>query len=235
MKRISWFLVVGILLGVSLLAAAVALYLVQQQRIDAQHVRIVADARANDELQQQYQGLVGQYTQAYGQLEASGVKPTTAPPSTLPSSPGTPGARGTDGVNGRGVAFALCTATGWAITYTDGDTESAGDCVGTTGAAGKTGAAGVDGKAGAPGLNGTDGVSVIGPTGPPGPVGTAGADGTPGAPGADGRDGVSVTSVSCAATDTGTAFRFTLTDGTTQDVPGDCDAPAPTPDQSPAG
>jgi hypothetical protein len=229
MKRINWFLVVGILLGVSLLVAAVSLYLVQQQRIDAQHGRIVSDAQANDELQQQYQGLVGQYTQAYGQLKASGVEPTTAPPSTLPSSPGAPGERGTAGRDGRGVAFALCTATGWAVTYTDGDTESAGSCVGSTGPAGKTGVAGVDGAAGAPGQNGADGVSVTGPDGPAGPPGPVGAAG------ADGGDGVSVTSVTCVPTDTGTAFRFALTDGSTQDVAGNCDVPTPIPDPSPAG
>lgn len=229
-KRINWFLVVGILLGVSLLVAAVSLYLVQQQRIDAQHARIVADAKANAKLQDQYQGVVGQYAKAYGQLEQSGVEPTTVPPSALPSAPGSSGSNGADGRDGRGVAFTLCTATGWAVTYTDGTTENSGNCVGATG---KPGAAGADGSAGAAGQDGSDGVSVVGPVGPVGPAGVAGADGAPGAPGVDGKDGTGVASVTCVATDAGTAFRFTLTDGSTRDVDGAC-TPPPTPTETPA-
>jgi hypothetical protein len=228
-KRINWFLVVGILLGISLLAAAVSLYLVQQQRIDAQHTRIVADAKANDELQQQYQGLVGQYTQAYGQLKDSGVQPTTAPPSTLSSSPGTPGERGSsgaDGQDGRGIAFALCTATGWAITYTDGATDNAGACVGSTGPAGPSGKVGTAGVPGAPGIPGTPGTN--------GTDGTDGTNGLDGRDGKDGKDGTDVASVTCTATDAGTAFRFTLTDGTTQDVAGTCTPPASDPTATPA-
>lgn len=205
----------------------------QQATIDDLRARNSAIAAQGADAQSQYQSLVKEYAQLYTQAESAGATPTTVDPSDVPTSvpvpsAGATGARGAAGDDGRGIAFALCTATGWAVTYTDGDTENAGDCIGKTGPAGKTGA---DGSSGTAGQNGVDGVSITGPAGPAGPAGATGATGPAGA---DGHDGVSVSSVSCVATATGAAFRFTLTDGTTQDVPGDCTPPAPDPTTTPA-
>lgn len=216
---------------VAIAVVLVALYVSQAQTIGVQRDRISTLLGQNGHQADRLDELTTEYTKLYGQATESGVRPTTAPPSALPGPAGTAGRDGRDGTaghDGRGVAFTLCTATGWAITYTDGETENAGgDC---TGATGKTGATGSAGAAGAPGKDGADGVSVIGPAGAAGPAGPAGATGPAGADGADGKDGTGVASVSCVTTDAGTAFRFTLTDGSTQDVDGTC-----TPDPEPAG
>jgi hypothetical protein len=79
---------------------------------------------------------------------------------------------------------------------------------------------GCRGAPGSPGAAGSPGDTVVGPPGP------AGADGAPGASGADGAPGpagAGVASVTCVQTDLlTTAFRFTFTDGTTNDVQGSC-------------
>ena len=77
------------------------------------------------------------------------------------------------------------------------------------------GCAGPAGAAGAPGAEGA--------SGPAGPAGATGADG---APGAAGSPGVSITAIACM--DDGT-WRFTMSDGTTIDVPGPCRTPTPEP------
>lgn len=228
-----------------------ALFFVQQSRIDSQAERLEKQSAQIDQLNGSNQYVTEQYVRAYGQATAEGVEPTTAPPSTLPKASTAPSAAAS-GKDGRGVAFSLCTALGWAVTYTDGKTENAGSCVGDRGPAGKAGKAGasgadgqdstIPGPVGAAGADGADS-TVPGPTGavgapgaagPVGPTGAAGSNGADGADGKDGKngaDGRGVSSVECV---TGPAFRFTFTDGTTQDVPGACDASTPSPDPTPA-
>jgi len=227
--RIGWLFAGVVTVGlVGLIVYALSS---QQATIDNLRARNKAIAAQGVNAQDQYQALVQQYGKLWDQAKSSGATPTTVDPSDVPTTvpaAGAPGARGASGEDGRGVAFSLCTATGWAITYTDGTTENAGgDCAGKTG---PTGAAGKDGAAGASGQDGTngpDGVSVTGPTGATGATGATGPVGPTGPPGSDGADGIGVATVACALTDDGsTVFRFTLTDGTTQDVPGAC-TPAP--------
>lgn len=225
-----------------------ALFFVQQSRIDSQQDRIEKQSAQIEDLDGRNQYVTEQYVKAYGQAKANGVEPTTAPPSTLPDADTAPKAAAS-GQDGRGVAFSLCTALGWAVTYTDGKTENSGTCIGDRGQAGKAGKPGADGKdstvpgpIGEAGADGADSTvpgptGSVGPTGgvgPVGPTGAAGSDGKDGAdgkPGTDGKDGRGVASVSCVD---GPAFRFTFTDGATQDIPGACDAPAPATSPSPA-
>lgn len=61
----------------------------------------------------------------------------------------------------------------------------------------------------------TKDMNLVGPQGPEGPQGPKGDPGADGADGADGTDGVSVT----GATSDGTNITFTLSDGSTIDVP----------------
>ena len=102
---------------------------------------------------------------------------------------------------------------------------------------GVVGPPGVRGEPGPRGERGEPGKSIVGPEGKagvdgrdstvPGPQGPAGMDSTvPGPAGRDGKDstvpgpqGVGIASISCM--DDGT-WRFTMTNGTTQDVAGPC-------------
>ncbi|MGN8049537.1 hypothetical protein ACTJKO_07570 [Curtobacterium sp. 22159] len=221
----KWFTQSNIIIAVAvacLVAVAIAFYGSNTAAMADKDDTIHVQRERISTLLQQNGDLSDAIAQANGKLQANGL-PTVAAPTE-----GAAGPAGSNGHDGRGVAFTLCTATGWAITYTDGETENAGgDC---TGATGKTGATGSAGAAGAPGKDGADGVSVTGPAGAAGPAGPAGAPGPAGADGADGKDGTGVASVSCVINDAGTAFRFTLTDGSTQDVDGTC-----TPDPEPTG
>lgn len=107
-----------------------------------------------------------------------------------------------------------------------GDTGPRGSqgVAGTPGAQGVPGETGPQGETGATGSQGVQGVP-----GPPGPQGEPGVAGPAGPQGAAGRG---VTSVECVTVDPltlSTAFRFTFSDGTTQDVAGACIPPNPTP------
>lgn len=221
---------------VAIAVVLVALYTSQAQTIGVQRDRISTLVAQNGRQSDRLDAAYAEYTKLYGQAKQSGVQPTTVAPSALPGPSGSSGKDGRDGLrgtDGRGIAFALCTVTGWTVTYTDGDTETAGPCIGDTGAAGSpgiagtTGAAGADGVDGQPGTPGADGApGATGPQGETGPTGQTGATGT------------GVASVSCTtAGDGSTVFRFVLTDGSTQDVPGACTPPtsSPTPDPDPAG
>lgn len=80
--------------------------------------------------------------------------------------------------------------------------------------------AGNAGCRGPEGQQGQQGVPGVGQQGVPG---TPGADGAPGPAGPTGPQGVSVTLIQCVMRDDlSTVFRFTLSDGTSQDVPGPC-------------
>ncbi|WP_141693367.1 collagen-like protein [Curtobacterium sp. UCD-KPL2560] len=203
---------------VAIVVVLVALYVSQAQTIGVQRDRIGVLVAQNGRQADRLDAAYAEYTKLYGQAKQSGVQPTTVAPSALPGPTGSSGRDGRDGprgADGRGIAFALCTATGWAVTYTDGDTENAGQCVGDSGAAGSPGAPGTTGAAGANGVDGQPGS--------PGADGAPGATGPQGEPGATGPAGTGVASVSCTTTDDGaTAFRFTLTDGSAQDVPAQC-------------
>lgn len=213
---------------VAIAVVLVALYTSQAQTIGVQRDRISTLVAQNGRQADRLDAAYAEYTKLYGQAKQSGVQPTTVAPSALPGPSGSAGKDGRDGLrgsDGRGIAFALCTATGWTVTYTDGGSETAGQCVGepgaagSQGAAGPTGASGTDGVDGQPGTPGADGApGVMGPQGEPGATGQTGATGT------------GVASVSCTTADDGSSvFRFVLTDGTTQDVPGSCTPPTPTP------
>ncbi|QGH80687.1 lysin B [Microbacterium phage Zanella] len=103
---------------------------------------------------------------------------------------------------------------------------------GLKGEKGDPGDDGAPGKDGSPGAKGDPGESVTGPGGPAGPAGPPGADGAPGATGPAGPAGPTgpagaagrgVVSVECVFTpELATAFRFTFTDATTQDILGSC-------------
>ncbi|WIA99757.1 collagen-like protein [Curtobacterium sp. MCBA15_012] len=211
---------------VAIVVVLVALYVSQAQTIGVQRDRIGALVAQNGRQADRLDAAYSEYTKLYGQAKQSGVQPTTVAPSALPGPTGSSGKDGRDGPrgsDGRGIAFALCTATGWTVTYTDGDTENAGQCVGDTGSAGSPGATG------AAGSNGSDGQP-----GAPGAHGAPGATGAQGDPGPAGQTGTGVASVSCAtAADGSTVFRFLLTDGTTQDIPGSCVVPSPSPSPTP--
>lgn len=132
---------------------------------------------------------------------------------------GSSGATGASGRDGTSIVSATCTGSGLEVFYSDGSQSNSGQCVGPPGKAG------MPGVAGPAGTNGTDSTvpGPQGPQGPPGPVGATGATGTPGADGTNGADGTGITTITCVTeTDGTTALRFTLTDGTTQDVPGAC-------------
>ncbi|SBN64468.1 Collagen triple helix repeat-containing protein [Curtobacterium sp. 9128] len=233
--RLGWAFAIIVTMGlVGLIVYALAS---QQATIDNLRSRNRAIAAQGLEGQKQYRELVEQYTQLTDQAKAAGVEPDTLDPSaipkTIPGPSGTAGARGAAGNDGRGVAFALCTATGWAVTYTDGETENGGDCIGKNGPIGKTGTDGNDGSPGLPGATGTAGKDGV--DGQPGANGADGATGAKGDTGATGPTGTGFTSVTCATTDDGsTVFRFTLTDGTTQDVAGTCSPTTPDPTETPA-
>lgn len=213
---------------VAIAVVLVALYTSQAQTIGVQRDRISTLVAQNGRQADRLDAAYLEYTKLYGQAKQSGVQPTTVAPSALPGPSGSAGKDGRDGLrgsDGRGIAFALCTATGWTVTYTDGDTENAGQCVGDTGTAGSPGAAGT---AGTPGKDGVDGQP--GAPGADGATGVTGPQGEPGATGPTGATGTGVSSVSCTTNDDGaTAFRFTFTDGSTQDVAGDCTPAAATP------
>jgi hypothetical protein len=90
---------------------------------------------------------------------------------------------------------------------------------GRDGSNGSNGESGADGEPGADGPSGPRGpAGERGPTGPEGPPGANGEDGAPGPAGNTGQAGVSVTDV---AFDSETcSFVFTLSDGTSDTVPG---------------
>lgn len=162
-----------------------------------------------DQVQEEYNGLYREYT------DATGGQPDAATPSQVndsvtmaPGKPGTPGVAGAQGPRGmmgeRGQA-------------------------GPAGPAGPAGADGEDGTAGANGGNGKDGLS-----GKDGLTGSAGADGAPGAPGAQGpqgepgaqggagpagMDGRGISSVTCAADG---SWIINYTDGMSSTTPGPC-------------
>ena len=156
------------------------------------------DERAeNAELRDQVDAL-------YEQVLAAGETPVVEP--AEPTGQGNP-ARGERGEPGRPPTAAelLVGIRGWG-------TVSPAACRGQDGI-------GTVGPAGPPGE------TVVGPAGPPGEtiVGPAGPQGEPGPAGPQGVPGVSVTVIECVMVDPLTsAFRFTFSDGTTQDVLGPC-------------
>jgi hypothetical protein len=219
-------LVVALFIGAGLLIAALFSSLTTSNA--ALRARVQQDVAAQSQAQNRYDRLRDQYDKLFRQATENGVEPSTVNPAQVPAqastntptaavpgpSTGTAGRDGTDGrngVDGRGVTSISCTGLGLLVTYSDGSTTNAGPCLGANGKDGADGAAGAPGAAGA---DGADGQSVVGPQGAQGPQGD---------PGATGATGTGVSSVSCVLEADGTtAFAFTLTDGTTQDVAGAC-------------
>lgn len=209
-------------LAVTLFVSSVHTMQMQDAHISAQDAQIKQQANRNQEL-------IGQYTKLFGESKKAGVNPTTPAPADLPTTPevGAKGATGASGRDGVSIVSAECTGSGLEIFFSDGSQSDAGTCVGPAGKSGSPG------PSGAPGVNGANS-TVAGPQGSPGPAGAPGQDGAPGkdgAPGPAGPAGNGLSSVTCVAeADASTAFRFTYTDGTTQDVAGAC-TPPPTPPQ----
>lgn len=224
---------IGIVLLLMGIAAVSGYGYVSNERVTALKSTL-ATTRTADAAE--YDSVLSKAERLQQQLKDAGKTPAV----TLPAPkavPGVPGARGAAGVS---VVGASCTGSGLEMFYSDGSSENAGQCVGAPGEAGKTGATGV---AGADGQNATS--AQIGAAvavycaangncqGPAGAEGTNGTNGTNGSDGAAGKDGTGISGVSCVAeTDGSTAFRFTFTDGTSQDVAGPCTPPTTSPTSS---
>jgi hypothetical protein len=64
-----------------------------------------------------------------GDTGAPGADSTVpGPPGADSTVPGPPGADGKDGKDGRGITDTQCTDDGWVVTYSDGETQNAGEC-----------------------------------------------------------------------------------------------------------
>lgn len=201
--RRQWVLYVAILAAiVTIGGGALVFVLFQQDRINNLQTRVVqqneAVASLTDDLVASQQNAQRLYDQL---LELPGVEPAGEDPEDVVTV-STPGATGATGSTGpRGVP---------------GEDGADSTVPGPQGSPGPAGPAGQDGTDGATGSTGATGESIVGPQGPQGEAGQ------PGTTGATGPQGVGVTGVTCAVTDGGTVFRFTFTDGTSQDVPGAC-------------
>lgn len=164
--------------------------------------QLILEINKNDALQQQYNKLYREFT------DATGKKPDAATPKQLQS---TPGATGQAGVRGQ--------------------TGPQGP-MGITGIAGSNGKNGANGAAGAAGASGSDGKDgAQGPVGPAGPAGPPGADSTvPGPTGAQGPAGPAgppgpgrgIQSIDCQGADATSSWIITYTDGATQQIAGPC-------------
>ncbi len=217
-----WFLRASVALVVLLCGALGGVAYVNAQRVDVLKASL-STTRATDAAQ--YDAVLSKAERLQQQVADSGKTPVVSLPAAKPVS-GVPGATGATGATGVSVTAAYCTGSGLEMFYSDGSTSNAGQCQGPPGKTGATGKAGADGAPGAasnvPGPEGP-----IGPTGATGATGPTGATGAPGATGPKGDTGTGVANISCVTEGDGTtAFRFTLTDGTPQDVAGQCTPPA---------
>ncbi|MFJ3383987.1 MULTISPECIES: hypothetical protein [unclassified Curtobacterium] len=221
----AWQSVLTWVVILTLIGAVIALVASQAATIDALRTRSFQLGQTTSQASTRYDRLFDEYSKLYDESEQQGVKPSTTDPSSVPSkatsgsTTGTPGATGATGSTGQAGAPGK-------------DGRNGKDCEdGSEGEAGAAGSTGATGDMGVPGQTGATGATgATGPQGPTGATGAAGKDGT------DGKDGRGVASVSCVATDTGTAYRFTFTDSTTTDIAGDCVPPVtPTDPANPAG
>lgn len=211
----AWQSVITWVVVLTAIGAVIALVASQFATIDALRTRNFQLGQNTSEAAARYDRLFDEYSKLYDESEQQGVKPSTTNPDDVPTkaTSGPTGATGAAGQDGSDGDDGTPGADG-----RDGRDGKDG-AQGAPGATGATGATGAAGETGAAGTAGTDGAT--GPQGPQGPTGATGANGT------DGKDGRGVASIDCVATDAGTVFRFTYTDGTTADVPGSC-TPAPT-------
>lgn len=222
---VGWAVVAVVIAGT--IALVVFALSTQQATIEALRDRNASLGHQIDEASSRYDRLFGEYSKLYDESKNHGVQPSTTNPTDVPDtatsgSTGPAGAAGAVGAQGPRGDMGVPGQTGPA-----GKDGQKGD-TGAPGATGDTGPAGSPGTAGSDGAPGAQGVP--GPQGATGPAGPAGKDG------ADGKDGRGIATVSCITTDTGTAFRFTFTDGTTTDVTGPCaPVPADTPTDAPTG
>jgi hypothetical protein len=174
-----------------------------------------------------YDRLLEAYVSAAGQLEDNGITPDLPTADVIEGEAGAAGAAGQRGADGRDATDEQVSRA--VVTFC----EEVG-CRGLDGAPGAPGGPGRDGAsvAGPAGANGADGTS--GSNGNDGAAGQPGADGAPGLPGADGQPGIGIAGIDCVQLDpVTTAFRFTLSDSTTRDVPGSCTPPISAPPETP--
>lgn len=166
-----------------LLAAMVVWHLINQQR----QLTALADALSAEQ----------------DAARARGQEPVAPDPGKLLDDPKF---RGPQGEAGRGVVSVQCIADRWQVTYTDRQTEDAGDCTGDAGPRGLPGPSGSPGPSGAPGADG-----AAGEPGPPGPSGPAG------------EDGRGIADVDCRRGDDGRwRWRIEYSDHTVDDDAGPC-------------
>ncbi|MET4780796.1 hypothetical protein [Glaciihabitans sp. UYNi722] len=161
----------------------------------------------------QYDNLLSLYAKSQAQLNANGITPTT-PSAGQVAEQGAAGAKGSQGDTGKTGAAGRPPTSAEIYAQLTAYCTAHGDCIG---AHGQDGAPGLSVK----GDTGDTGQSIKGDPGAPGP---AGADST-----TPGPAGKGITSVTCIRIDVlTTAYRFTFTDGTFNDVTGNC-TPTPTP------
>lgn len=200
--RKTWSPIAAVVAVILIIVLVVSLYIVQNQRIANVRAADVANkATSAKELAKadaRYNDLFNNYSQLYKQLKDNSVTPSAPNPDVI-SQPGATGSTGPTGAQGPGPSDSQV-LSGVGSFCTMHPTA----CVGS---------------AGTNGTNGQDGTQ--GPIGPAGPQGTSGVNGTNGT---NGTNGVGIASVSCVleADMVTTAFQFTFTDGTTQDVAGSC-------------
>lgn len=189
------------IVGIALLAAILGAFVYVV--VDSGNARAAARAE-RVELMQQLDEERARVDALYEQLRSLGEDPVVEPGGSKPEGlPGEQGPTGPQGVPGR-----------------DGRTPTAAEVLAAV-TAYCASIGGCEGADGTPGVNGTNGID--------------GQDGAPGAPGAKGDKGdpgaagVSIVSVTCTTIgdpmdlpNLRTAFRFTFSDGTTNDVPGPC-------------
>lgn len=162
---------------------------------------LIKEVNKNDLLQDEYNKLYREYT------DATGKKPAAATPQEVQSVPGATGATGDRGPKGdMGIP---------------GQTGPQGP-IGATGPAGPQG---LPGQPGSDGANGVDGAP--GPAGPPGDPGAPGPAGPPGATGATGPAGPAgpgrgISNITCDGVDATSSWIITYTDGDTQQIAGPC-------------
>lgn len=159
-KPISkWLIGTGVFAVLGIIAAvilSIALYNVQEARIDNLHTALAADRTQELAAAGEQQKLLENYTTLYNQVVKNGDQPKAPAPSTIQLIPGPTGAAGQNATDTQVLA---------AVTiYCDLRT----DCQGPTGLQGPAGLNGADGAQGPPGPAGADGVN-----------GTNGVDGQP--------------------------------------------------------
>lgn len=249
-KTVSKFTktVLGISLGLAILltfgSVGLNIYFAHEASEADQERRESSNALAA--LQDEYQGLYMEYTEAVGG-EPEAATPSQVNDAVEQATPGPVGATGATGANGRaptaaeiGAAVrAYCAVLNQCIGERgqDGSDGEPGE-TGAPGADGEDGSAGADGANGLNGARGSDGSNGVngakgeagaagaagaqGPAGPKGETGAIGPVGPAGPPGPEGASSAGVTGVSCIMDGLTSYFVFSGPSGEISRVQGSC-------------